>query len=85
MVLAQTILHLCVNDTYEKYMKMMVGLITAIILLVPIISLIKEGGSNDFESYLNQYETEMFGEKPDFEAIKENAWTNYLESEENGF
>jgi len=77
MVLAQTVLHLCVNDAYEKYMKMIVGLITAMIVLLPIIAFIKEGGMEDFESYRTKYEAEMFGSAPDFEQIKEDAWESY--------
>ena len=78
MILAQTILHLCVSDTYEKYIKMIVGLITAMMLLLPVLNLIKEGGMEDFETYRTQYESQMFGNEPDFETIKDEAWEDYM-------
>ncbi|MBQ7766966.1 MAG: stage III sporulation protein AF [Lachnospiraceae bacterium] len=79
MILAQTILHLCVNESYEKYIKMLVGLITAILLIFPIFELIKEDGFQDFEQYRSEYEAELLGGAPDFETIKENAWNDWME------
>ena len=78
LVLAQTVLHLCVSETYEKYIKMLVGLITAILLIFPVIDLIKEGGFQDFESYRMEYETKIWSGTPDFEEIKNDAWENSM-------
>ena len=82
MILAQTALHLCVSEAYEKYLKMVVGLITAIMLLLPVINLFREDGFASFEQYREKYEAEMFGNSPDFEQIKNEAWQNYWEGEQ---
>ena len=81
LILAQTVLHLCVNETYEKYIKMIVGLITAILLIFPVIELIKEGGFQDFESYRLEYEAKIWSGTPDFEGIKEDAWENSMKEQ----
>lgn len=83
MILAQTILHLCVSESYEKYIKMLVGLITAILLFFPILELIKEDGFQDFERYRSEYETILLGGPPDFEAIKDEAWNDWMEENVN--
>ena len=82
LILAQTVLHLCVSDAYEKYLKMIVGLITAIMLLLPIVDLIREDGLETFDTYREKYETEMFGKTLDFEQIKNEAWQNDWEDEQ---
>lgn len=74
LILAQTVLHLCVSETYEKYIKMLVGIITAILLIFPVIDLIKENGFQDFESYRMEYEAKIWSGTPDFEKIKEDVW-----------
>lgn len=74
LILAQTVLHLCVSETYEKYIKMLVGIITAILLIFPVIDLIKENGFQDFESYRMEYEAKIWSGTPDFEKIKEDTW-----------
>ena len=81
MILAQTVLHLCVNEAYEKYIKMIIGLIMAMMLLLPVLDMIRDGGYETFESYREIYETKMFGAAPDFEKIKDDAWKNYREGE----
>ena len=82
LILAQTVLHLSVSEVYEKYLKMVVGLITAIMLLLPIINFVREDGLESFDKYREKYETEMFGNSPDFEQIKNEAWQNYTEREQ---
>jgi len=74
LILAQTVLHLCVSETYEKYIKMMVGLITAILLIFPVIELIKEGGFQECGSYRMEYEAKIWRGTPDFEKSKDDAW-----------
>lgn len=80
MILAQTILHLCVGDSYEKYIKTIVALITAIMLVAPIISLINEESVQGFEKYRFEYEKEIFGGEVDFESIRDTSWEEYLQS-----
>lgn len=84
MILAQTILHLCASVSYEKYLKMIVGLITAVMLILPIIHLFQDGGVQNFESYRKKYEAELLGGAPDFEKVKEEAWQQYWEENMRG-
>ncbi len=79
LVLAQTVLHLCANDAYEKYIKMIVGLITAIMLIFSIVELIRDDGLRNFETYRKEYEEQLLGGTPDFEQIKDEAWEHYYE------
>lgn len=81
LILAQTVLHLCISETYEKYIKMLVGLITAILLIFPVIELIKEGGFQDFESYRMEYEARIWSGTPDFEEIKDDAWESSMKEQ----
>ena len=81
MILAQTVLHLCVSETYEKYIKMLVGIITAIFLIFPVIDLVKENGFQDFESYRLEYEARIWSGTPDFEKIKEDAWESSMKEQ----
>ena len=81
MILAQTVLHLCVSETYERYIKMLVGIITAIFLIFPVIDLVKENGFQDFESYRLEYEARIWSGTPDFEKIKEDAWESSMKEQ----
>lgn len=81
LILAQTVLHLCVSETYEKYIKMLVGIITAILLIFPVIDLIKENGFQDFESYRIEYEARIWNGTPDFEEIKDDAWESSIKEQ----
>lgn len=81
LILAQTVLHLCVSETYEKYIKMLVGIITAILLIFPVIDLVNENGFQDFESYRMEYEAKIWSGTPDFEKIKEDAWESSMKEQ----
>ena len=77
-MIAQTILHLCANESNEKYIKMLVGLITAIILIFPIVEQIGSGTLKDFETYRAEYEQIFWGDAPDYEEIRESTWENWI-------
>lgn len=81
LILAQTVLHLCVSENYEKYIRMLVGFITAILLIFPVIELVKENGFQDFESYRLEYEARIWSGTPDFEKIKDDAWENSIKEQ----
>lgn len=79
LVLAQTVLQLCAGDSYEKYIRMIVGLISAMLLFLPVIELIRSDGLQSFEEYRIRYEKELISEDMDFEAIRDERWKIYLE------
>ena len=59
LILSQTILQLCVSEIYEKYIKMMVVLVTAVMLILPIAEFIKEDAFQSFEEYRIEYEKKI--------------------------
>lgn len=79
LVLAQTILQLCAGEAYEKYIRMIVGLISAMLLFLPVIELIRSDGLQSFEEYRLRYEKELLSEEMDFEAFRDAKWEAYLE------
>ena len=80
LVLAQTVLQLCAGEVYEKYIRMVIGLISAMLLFLPVMEYIREDGFQSFEQYRTEYEQEMFGSETDFEAIRDEAWSHQLEN-----
>lgn len=81
LVFGQTLLHLCAGDVYEKYIKMLIGLITAILLISPILNMIKEDSFESFESYRMRYEEKMFQGETDFEKLRDEKWSEYFMEE----
>lgn len=79
LVLAQTVLQLCSGDSYEKYIRMIVGLISAMLLFLPVVEMIRTDGFQSFEEYRLLYEKELFLEEPDFEAIRDEKWKGIME------
>ncbi len=84
LILGQTILHLCAGDTYEKYIKMLVGLVTAALFISPILELFQNDGIQSFEEYRIRYEEKIFEEETDFEEIRDESWWLYFMEETEG-
>ncbi len=80
LVLAQAFLQLCSGDVYEKYIRMVIGLISAMLLFLPIVEWIREDGGQSFENYRLIYEEELFGKETDFEEIRDEAWERMLKN-----
>ena len=76
MVVAQTLLHLCGGENYEKYIKMLLHIIMAVMLAVPIAEGLKEGSIQSFEAYVKEFEETITKESLDFEKIRDEAWQN---------
>lgn len=83
MLLAQTLLHLCAQDSYEQYIKMLVEIIVVVMLIIPVIGYVKEGSFQSFDEYVKEYEGRISDGKPDFEALRDEAWLEYLNGEMN--
>ena len=85
LIFGQTLLHLCAQDVYEKYVKMLIGLITAILLISPIMNMIKDGSFQSFQAFQEEYEEKMFHEEADFESIRDEGWSNYFMEESGAY
>lgn len=85
LILAQTLLHLCVADSFEKYIKMIVGLVTVMMLVFPVIAYFREEDIKSFDEYREAYEKEIFGDTPDFDQIRDENWKTYLKLENISF
>ncbi len=81
LILAQTLLHLCVSDTFEKYIKMLVGIVTIMLLIFPVLSFFREDTFQYFDEYRQTYEEKIFGQEVDFEQIRDTKWNGYLNAE----
>lgn len=79
LILSQTVLQLCVSEIYEKYIKMMVVLVTAVMLILPIAEFIKEDAFQSFEEYRIEYEKKIFEQEVDFEKIRDERWEGYVQ------
>lgn len=80
LVLAQAFLQLCAGDVYEKYIRMVIGLISAMLLFLPVLEWVREGGIQSFENYRLIYEEELYGKEIDFEEFRDEAWERMLEN-----
>lgn len=56
MVLAQAVIHFRPNPSYEKYFRFLVGIMTVVILAVPMMELTRSGIDVRYEESLKAYE-----------------------------
>lgn len=82
VIFAQTLLNLCAGEVYEKYIKILVGLITAVMLIFPIVEAVKKDALYSFEVYRIRYEKEFTNGELDFEQIRDERWGRYVEAVE---
>ncbi len=66
-VLAQTLLHVCANKSFEKYIRLLVSCMSIIIIIMPILEFVSAVRGSDLVDFnvnevMNQYE------------IEENTW-----------
>ena len=59
VILAQTMLHFCPRESYEKYLRLLVSLMTVTVLVFPLLELLQSGITGQFELELNKYEIQM--------------------------
>ncbi len=55
MILAQALIHFRPNPSYEKYVKFLAGIMTIVILVIPIMELFQDGAAERYDEYLLQY------------------------------
>lgn len=56
MIIAQTILHFRPNKSYEKYLKMLIGIMMLAIFIVPMTELFRQDSVKEYERLLEGYE-----------------------------
>lgn len=76
MICAQAIVHFRPQEAYEKYLKLLVGIMTLIQLILPIGSFFAGGGRQEAEETLKRFGLEM--EESIREAEKNAALTDEL-------
>lgn len=54
-VAAQTLLHFCPNKSYEKYIRVLIGSMSIVILVVPLLGLFHEGLEQDIQEKIESY------------------------------
>lgn len=59
MICAQAILHFRPNESYEKYLKLLVSIMVLIQLFLPVGSLFLGGGNQDAAKLLEQFKREL--------------------------
>ncbi len=55
-IIAQAILHFRPNKSYEKYLKLLIGMITLAIFVVPVTELFRKDSMREYELLLEGYE-----------------------------
>lgn len=83
-VVAQTILHFRPNKSYEKYLKMLIGIMLLAIFTVPLMELFQENSIREYELLLEGYEKSIdrMYETSDFTLnLKEETYLYTLEEE----
>lgn len=59
MICAQAVLHFRPNESYEKYLKLLVSIMVLIQLFLPVGSFFLGGGSRDAERILEKFKQEL--------------------------
>lgn len=70
MILAQVFIHFRPSPVYEKYFKFLIGIMTTIMLVLPVTELFCEGSMERYQQqmtyYINELEQRSANELPDF-------------------
>ena len=55
MILAQAVIHFRPNPSYEKYFKFLAGVMTIVILVIPLTELFHSGIGEEYQACMSQY------------------------------
>jgi len=55
MIVAQAVLHFRPNASYEKYFRFLTGIMTVVILVMPMMEVVRSGISQEYEARLEDY------------------------------
>ena len=84
MVLAQAVIHFRPNPSYEKYFRFLVGIMTVVILAVPMMELTRSGIDAQYEESLKAYERkieEALSSQPVDALIPRDLYLSEMEEE----
>ncbi|MBQ8591337.1 MAG: stage III sporulation protein AF [Lachnospiraceae bacterium] len=84
MIIAQTILHFRPNKSYEKYLKMLIGIMVLAIFIVPVTEFFREDTIHEYELLLEGYEKSIdrMYESAEYQIVfDENTYLYTLEEE----
>lgn len=80
VILAQTIVRFRPGESYEKYLKMLVSVMTMAVLVLPIMNLFKKDLINNFQKELDGFELRMEDTLSEAYDLKELDMDNYKEA-----
>lgn len=82
MILAQALIHFRPNPSYEKYFRFLTGIMTVVILVIPIMELFHSGIGGEYEASMKAYERkvreEMFSELESEQILASSASSEQL-------
>lgn len=84
MVLAQAVIHFRPNPSYEKYFRFLVGIMTVVILAVPMMELTRGGIDAQYEESLKAYESrikEALSRRPVDTLVSRDLYLEEMEKE----
>lgn len=70
MICAQAVMHFKRNESYEKYLKLLVSMMVMVQLLIPVFSIFRSGGIEDFEKKIAEYSRQMETDIEEIEFIE---------------
>jgi len=73
-IVAQTMIHFCPNSQYEKYIKVLIGIMSVTIVITPFLGLVKNFSQNDFASTIKLWEERLID-------TGDNGIVSYLEND----
>lgn len=80
VILAQTIVRFRPGESYEKYLKMLVSVMTMAVMVLPILALFKENLTDRFEKELRGFELRMEDTLSEAYNMEEIGADNYREA-----
>ena len=84
MVLSQAVIHFRPNPSYEKYFRFLVGIMTVVILAVPLMELTHSKISGQYEESLKAYERkveEALSRQPENAVVSQKLYLSQIEEE----
>ena len=84
VILAQTIIHFCPKEAYEKYLRLLVSLMTITVMVFPVVELFHAGAAERMTNELNKYNKQMeqlLKEEPVCGMVNESQYLSTITNE----
>lgn len=83
-IIAQTMIHFCPNTQYEKYIKVLIGIMSVTIVVTPFLGLMKGFTQAEFIATVRLWEDKLMesGEDSEIKSLNENLENAVLKVEE---